>query len=324
MLQLHGDVCVHAAGRPLLPLRGRAAALVALAALEPGISRERAAACCGPTPKARGATCASSCCAFARRCEPLLEGEDRLQLAAGVVLRPPDTPAPLLAAETAGDDDFGLWLATQRRRQAHAQQQPLVQAMAAAEAQGDLDTALHQARALLALDPQDEAHHATLMRLHYLRGEPAAGLAVYQTLAERLAGQLGTAPAAATRELAAALRRMGDGALQPAAARSTLPITLRRPPVLAGRRAEQATLQAAWDDGCVVLLEGEAGMGKSRLLGDWLARLGAGTLHAAGRPGDSGAPYSALARLLRPLLDAAPIGLGSTAQTPPWAFWGAA
>jgi tetratricopeptide (TPR) repeat protein len=91
-------------------------------------------------------------------------------------------------------------------------------------------------------------------------------------------------------------------------------VTLRRPPVLAGRHAEQAALHAAWDEGRVVLLEGEAGMGKSRLLADWLATVGPGTLQAAGRPGDGGAPYSTLARLLRPILTPAPARLSSAAR----------
>ena len=80
MLQLHGDVCVHAAGRPLLPLRGRAAALVALAALEPGISRERAAALLWPDAEGARRNLRQQLLRFRQALgQPLLEGEDRLQ-----------------------------------------------------------------------------------------------------------------------------------------------------------------------------------------------------------------------------------------------------
>ena len=47
-LRLHGGAQVAGADGSSLPLRGRAAALMALAALEPGIRRERAAALLWP------------------------------------------------------------------------------------------------------------------------------------------------------------------------------------------------------------------------------------------------------------------------------------
>lgn len=82
-----------------------------------------------------------------------------------------------------------------------------------------------------------------------------------------------------------------------AAAATELPATLLRPPRLIGRTAECDALAAAWAAGHAVLLLGEAGLGKSRLLEHLAA--GRRVLAAAGRPGDAGVPYATLVRLLR-------------------------
>lgn len=177
------------------------------------------------------------------------------------------------------------------------------------------------------------------MRLHYLRGENAAGLAAYKRLADRMRVQFGSAPSRASDELAEALRRGAvvappplvalsapsasaapraggtAAAAAPAAPRPTLlPMLLKRPPRLVGRSAELAAARAAWAEGRVVLLEGEAGLGKSRLIGELVASTrptptatasvlsGTATLLSAGRPGDGGSPYSTLARCIEPLL----------------------
>jgi len=314
-LHLHAAARAVAPGGAALVLRGRAAALVALALLEPGgITRERAALMLWPdSPNPRQALRQQLLRFRQALGRPLIEGEDSLCAAPGVQLEPAAPGATLLADETAGDDDFGLWLAARRQALAQEQRAPLLQALAAAEAQGELDTALAHAQALLALDPADESHHAALMRVHFMRGEPAAGLVAYDRLAAQLAQRYGTQPAAATRALAAALRSAGMGGTPAPAPAVGLPVTLRRPPQLAGRSAQLAAARAAWDEGQVLLLEGEAGMGKSRLLAECLGWASGPVLQGAGRPGDGGAPYSTLARLLRPLLEAPPAGLGAQA-----------
>lgn len=314
-LRLHGDACVLRAGQAVLPLRGRAAALVAMAALSPGLRRDLAAATIWPDAANARQNLRQQLLRFKQVLGvALLEGDDTLRLAAGVQLHSAAPGAELLAGQAAGSDDFGHWLAAQRQGQAQAQRQPLLQALAAAEAEGDLDHGLRLAQDLLSLDPQDETSHAALMRLHYLRGEPAAGLAAYQRLSDWLSARFGTQPAASSQALAAALRSMGAAPARPQALAQSLPLTLKRPPVMAGRAAELAAVHDAWADGQAVLLEGEAGMGKSRLVAECLAGLAAPVLQAAGRPGDSGAPYSTLARLLRPALDAHAALLSRPAQ----------
>ncbi|MBI5256871.1 MAG: AAA family ATPase, partial [Burkholderiales bacterium] len=92
-----------------------------------------------------------------------------------------------------------------------------------------------------------------------------------------------------------------------------LPVTLRRPPRRVGRQAEWEALHRGCAQGQAVLVEGEAGMGKSRLLADWLPHAGP-WLGAAGRPGDAGVPYATLARLMHPLLQAGTPALDDPAR----------
>jgi len=101
-------------------------------------------------------------------------------------------------------------------------------------------------------------------------------------------------------------QRARDAARSPAAAAPhlsstpALPTTLLRPPRLFGRAAEQAALEQAWSEARAVLLLGEAGLGKSRLLAEVAAARSA--IVVAARPGDDGVPYGTLARLLRQVI----------------------
>ncbi len=328
-LHLHGSACVVKADGHSLALRGRAAALVALVALEPGISRERAALMLWPDSAKPRQTLRQQLLRFRQALGlPLLDGDPDLVLAAGVKLHPASPGSELLADETPTDDAWGQWLAQRRSDHALSQLQPLQRALAAAEAESDLDQALQHAQALLALDGQTEAHHAALMRVHFLRGESAAGLAAYRHLEQMLRQHFAVSPAASTQALAAALRQGGAQpepalpALPATISARQLPVTLKRPPVMAGRQLERAAVAAAWEAGHAVLVEGEAGMGKSRLLSECLAACladglteqAAALLQAAGRPGDNGAPYSSLARLLKPLLQGTGAGLSPGAR----------
>jgi len=89
LLSLHGPAQVQC-GSLTMPLRGRAAALVALAALEPGISRERTAAWLWPdAPNARQ-NLRQQLLRFRQTLgTALVTGDDRLQLAPGVQLVSP-------------------------------------------------------------------------------------------------------------------------------------------------------------------------------------------------------------------------------------------
>ncbi len=299
-LHLHRTArIVMADGRELV-LERRAAALCALAALEPGFPRERAAAWLWPDSVDPRRNLRQQLLRFRQQCgRAVLEGEALLSLAGGVVLAPGRGPL-LQGLDFSDSAELGAWADARRSAAALARRQALRDAIAAGEASGDLDASLAAAVQGAEDEPDDEAATRELMRLHYLRGETAAGIAAFERLRARLAAEYGSEPASTTRELAETLRRSAPSTPVSGATGAALPVTLRRPPRLAGREAEQAAIGQAWDEGRAVLIEGEAGLGKSRLLAEQVA--GTRALMAAGRPGDAGAPYATLARWLAPLL----------------------
>ena len=309
-LQLHGSARVTPSGGTPALLERRAAALCALAALEPGFPRERAAAWLWPDSGDARHNLRQQLLRFKQQFgTALLAGGDSLQLTAEVHLADPgDSMAPWLADHSYDDcEAFADWLHTQRQARQARLCEGLRGVLARAEAAQDFNTALQAAQALCDAEPEHEEHPRTLMRLHYLHGDAAAGLAVFARLVHRLHDTLGTTPAAETSALAAQLRRADvQHAVSPAAP-ERLPVTLQHPPRLVGRLREQAAVAAAWRDDRAVLLLGEPGLGKSRLLAQQVAAQRAATppgvaLLAAGRPGDTGVPYATLARLMQPLL----------------------
>ena len=309
-LSLHGDPRVLLADGRAVTLERRAAALCALAAMDSGATRERAARWLWPDSDDPRRNLRQQLLRFRRTLElPLLGEGDSLALAPGVQLVAAETGAALLGEFDFSDcPEFAAWLEARRNGDSAAHKAALRERIARTEADGDLDAACAAAEALIRADPDSEAHHRELMRLHYLRGDSTAGLAAYSRLSELLAASYGAQPSAHSAQLAELLRAIpidnaGKGRTPAhAVARQALPVTLKRPPLLAGRERERTSVLAHWAEGRAVLLEGEAGLGKSRLMAELLAGNG-GVVFAAGRPGDAGAPYATLARLLRPLLE---------------------
>jgi DNA-binding SARP family transcriptional activator/energy-coupling factor transporter ATP-binding protein EcfA2 len=130
---------------------------------------------------------------------------------------------------------------------------------------GDAAVAEDTARGALADDDLDEEAARLLMRALLERGRPAEALRDYERLRRALADELGTDPAPATQELYAAALH-GEA---PSAAPVAQPPADRL--ALAGRDTELLVLREAWGEACrhragLVLLAGEPGIGKSRLL----------------------------------------------------------
>ena len=130
-----------------------------------------------------------------------------------------------------------------------------------------------------ALEPLSEAIHRSLMRRLEAAGDRGAALAEYGELRSRLLTRLKTAPSAETQALADSLRR--GSAVAPS---SAFPARLLRADRarFVGRSRELARIGAAWSrvasgggPAQVVLLAGEAGIGKSRLAARFAAEAGA-------------------------------------------------
>lgn len=173
-----------------------------------------------------------------------------------------------------GFDDEWVYVARDRHR---ARALDAVERLAeAAQARGDLAEAVRRTREQAAREPHSEEVHRRLMRRLDAAGDRATALLAYARLRERLAADLGTAPAPETRELADALRAP--------AARTPAPSPL--PPVLAAldatpfvaREDQLAHLERAWAavrTGAtrVVLLAGDPGIGKTRTAARFCARV---------------------------------------------------
>ncbi len=166
------------------------------------------------------------------------------------------------------------WALLERERLRELYLQTLERLITLYKQRGEYDQALARARRLAAADPLRESVHRELMQLYHLLGRHRAALAQYATLRQFLTEELDVEPAAATttlyQEIVAAL-----GKAQP----PHLPVAAPPPPLLrnlahlpfVGRAGERARLldhlqATAHGFGGVMLIEGDAGVGKSRLI----------------------------------------------------------
>ncbi|MBN1813522.1 MAG: tetratricopeptide repeat protein [Anaerolineae bacterium] len=168
-------------------------------------------------------------------------------------------------------DDWGL-LERERLRELHLE--TLERLIALHKQRGEYEKALVYVQRLVAADPLHESAHQELMRLYHLLGRDRAALEQYQALRHTLADEVGDEPMAGTvllvREIAAQLKETEPPYL-PLETRQAL--AFERPDLmpLVGREEERATLLAHLEaviggQGGAVLVEGEAGVGKTRLL----------------------------------------------------------
>jgi DNA-binding SARP family transcriptional activator len=209
---------------------------------------------------------------LAAEAEARLGGQPALALAAAERALALLGRGPFLADEPDAD-----WALPARREAERLTARARRLATDAALAVGDPARALAHATAGTAADPLDEPAWRAVMRAHAAAGEPAAALAVYERLRQTLAEELGTDPSVETRTLHLAILRGDpeDGGHGPDAA----PAGPGPAPGLAapadawfvGREAELADLSRAWEGAAarrpqLVLVAGEAGIGKTRLV----------------------------------------------------------
>ncbi len=226
--------------------------------------------------------------------------ERELESAPAVALTTAQRAASLLSPGAAlADEPYATWADPARdelqlllRRSRHT--------MAAAHLlTGDAGAAARVAAEAMAADRFDEVACRQYMSACAAAGEDARALQAYALLRAALAEDLGTDPAAETRDLHLAIlqqrSRTASGRSGPAGAgrragepppARRAPAGARRPAVpgtqIVGRERELAELTAAWERAAagtpsLALIVGEAGIGKTRL-----AQVLAGSLESAG------------------------------------------
>ena len=334
-LRLHGSTgWRQGASGPWQPLERKHAALLAWLWLEGATPRSRLAGLLWPDvaeDRARGNLRQRLLKLRQDAGALVVDRSGMLSLNPGVVVEPPDPPsAPLLAALDFDDcEALNRWLDTQREAvRARRKREWLAEVREAVSTRGGqrLDDALYAADQLLQTDRESEEAYRVLMEVYYLRGDHAAAISAWDRCRTMLRQLYGVLPSAATQQLGQTILAADAHAHATQAVQATqrtwaptpmangatqLPAAVLRPPQLVGRGPALQALAAGWQAGHVLVVAGEAGVGKSRLLADWQAQLVAHTtppgavVAAAARPGDALLPYASLSRLLLAAIDRA-------------------
>ncbi len=314
-------------------LERKTAALLAYLSLEGATARSRLAGLLWP--ESSEATARNNLRQLLRRLKelagtPCVEGREPLRLASGLAV---DTALLVVAHETrdgervagftgelleglayddcaALDDWLRMWRLRLRRMRVEALD---ARVKRQEEHEGQLPLALESARRLVELEPTSEEAHQHVMRLLHRLGDRVGALAAWKQCREVLREQLGVEPSEPTRRLARDIERHEAGHRLPERpVKRPVPLAVLHPPVLAGRSREWEQLEEAWASRRNIFVEGEAGLGKSRLLSDFATSKGRWVLLAA-RPGDQHVPYATHARSMRTLL-----ALSPHVQLEPW------
>jgi DNA-binding SARP family transcriptional activator len=202
------------------------------------------------------------------------------------------------------DDD---WARTAREEHRDRLMHALEACASTAEAEGRFADAVRWSRRRCALSSLDELAHRDLLRRLEAAGDRAGAVVAARDFTVLLRAELGVRPSPAT--------RAAQSSFQGATAAGT-------PVRVFGRGDELATLMAAWRTaadgrGAVVVLTGEAGIGKTTLIAEVAHRVGlAGGRCAIGAGGDVGGetPFAVWLELVRALL-------ASIAPVPASARW---
>ena len=231
----------------------------------------------------------------------------------------------LLEGFSIPEESFEDWLRAERERLRTLAVGAMKRLLGCHERENAPDAAVAVAVRLLALEPFDEAVHRALMRLYAASGRRSAALRQYEECVDLLGRELGAEPEAATREL---YRRLLSERSTPAGASSTngthrrrqirrapkaRPTFLSIPSIpLIGREPDLEWLDTfskrlGQKQPQLVLLVGEAGIGKSRLGAEFAVRARqhrAEVLWGRGREGESILPFAPWIEALRSALGA--------------------
>jgi DNA-binding SARP family transcriptional activator len=240
----------------------------------------------------------------------------------------------LLADITMPDSpEFEDWMIAARERYHRLAVRGLIGLSNRHASQRDYTAALAALDRALALDPLQEDLQREAMRLHYLAGDRPGAIRRFMRLRELLDDEMGVPPMPETQAVYDAI--VTDTlpiVTAPTAPPPAVPLTAAARPVdvmsaiasdappagtlivaprpdgaspalpFAGRASEMATLARAVAGHKLALIEGEAGIGKTRLAEEFMASAGAVGLCGAARELEQTLPYQPVVEALRGLL----------------------
>jgi DNA-binding SARP family transcriptional activator len=204
--------------------------------------------------------------------------------------------------------DFADWLFAERERLQNLRQNALNSKIKQLEQTTHYSEALHYAQKLLELEPLAEDVHRQVMRLHYLTGDRAAALAAFERCKNVLQKELGVEPLAETLKLVSEIE---FGALLPTALptakqKAELPLRVLRPP-LVGREEAWQRMSEAWHNHQAIFISGVPGVGKSRLMQEFVVASQKPHCLFEARLGDASVPYATNTRNFRKMLSEFPV-----------------
>ena len=161
-------------------------------------------------------------------------------------------------------DCYDDWIIEERDRLHREAGEALDRLAALAEAQGDTVATIGHAGARLRLDSTWEPAYQRLIRAHSQLGNRAEAMRLYHKCAEILEAELGLEPDPMTRTVYDQVRGRGGPSVEPDVPAVASTSLVGRDEELA--RAVSAWRQAAAGEACLLLVTGEAGIGKTRVV----------------------------------------------------------
>jgi DNA-binding SARP family transcriptional activator len=194
------------------------------------------------------------------------------------------------------------WVQVPRQRLNALFQKGLEALIGSYEAHREYAAAIPYLQRLLQVDSINEDAYARLMRLYALEGDRPNALRVYQRSVEALQAELGVLPGEPLQQLFQQLNRQ-----QLAGTPLAEHVGVAGVPSLVGRESEWMRLRASWDElpakqSRLVLIAGEAGVGKTRLADElctWIRYQGAATASTRAYAAEARLAYAPLAAWLR-------------------------
>ncbi|MGH7686111.1 MAG: ATP-binding protein [Candidatus Dormibacteria bacterium] len=206
-----------------------------------------------------------------------------------------------------GNDDE--WLLEHRRRLADLYLQALERLTRRHQERRQWSQAIRYAERLMAQDSLREESHRLLMQLHQAAGDRTGAVRAYHVCAAALASELGIDPSSETQAIYESLitSPQSAGSSREGTADPTTAAWDRDASGLApfvGRGMERDQLAAMWrqsTSGCaqLVLVSGEAGVGKTRLVDELRTQTSALAVEARAYPAEGTLPYGVAAMWLR-------------------------